>query len=132
MELQPKAYTTTTAMPDPSCICDPHHSSRQLRILNPLSEARDQTRNLMVLSQVHFCCATTGTSKKIFFIIVGLQCSVNFCCTAKRPCYIYIYTHSFSHIILHHVASQVARYISLCYTARSHCLSTPNATVCIY
>ena len=30
-------------------------------ILNPLSEARDCTRNLMVPSRIHFLCATTGT-----------------------------------------------------------------------
>ena len=35
-ELQPPAYTTATAMLDPSCICDLHR-----RILNPLSKARD-------------------------------------------------------------------------------------------
>ena len=35
-------------MPDLSRIWDLHHSSRQCQILNPLSEARDQTRNLMV------------------------------------------------------------------------------------
>ena len=29
------AYVTATATPDPSRICDPHHSSRQRRILNP-------------------------------------------------------------------------------------------------
>ena len=32
---------------------DPHHSSRQRRVLNPLIEARDQTCNLMVPSQIH-------------------------------------------------------------------------------
>ena len=37
------------------------------------------------------------------------------------------HTHSFSHIILHHVPSQVTRCSPLCYTARSHCLSTPKA-----
>ena len=42
-ELQLPAYTTATATPDPSCICDLHHGSRQRRILNPLSEARDRT-----------------------------------------------------------------------------------------
>ena len=47
-ELQLPAYTTATAMWDPRHICDLHHSSRQCRILNPLSEARDGTRNLMV------------------------------------------------------------------------------------
>ena len=35
------------------------------------------------------------------------------------------YLHSFSHIILHHVPSQVTWYSSLCYTAGSHCLSIP-------
>ena len=36
-ELQLPAYSTATAMPDPSHVCDLHHSSRQRRILNPLS-----------------------------------------------------------------------------------------------
>ena len=38
----------------------PHHRSQQRWILNPMSEARDWTRTLMVPSQTHFCCATTG------------------------------------------------------------------------
>ena len=42
------------------------HYSRQPRILNALREARDQTLNLMVLSQIRFCCATTGTSLASF------------------------------------------------------------------
>ena len=42
-ELQLPACTTATATPDPSHICDLLHSSWQRRILNPLSEARDQT-----------------------------------------------------------------------------------------
>ena len=33
-ELQLLAYITATAMPDPSCICDLHHSSQQCQILN--------------------------------------------------------------------------------------------------
>ena len=51
-ELQLPAYTTAPAMPDPSCVCDLHHSSQQGRILNPLSEARDQTLILMDTSQI--------------------------------------------------------------------------------
>ena len=41
-ELQLLAYTTATAtaMQDPSCVCDLHHSLRQCQILNPLSKAR--------------------------------------------------------------------------------------------
>ena len=41
----------------------------------------------------------------IFSIVVGLQCSVSFLCTVTH-----IYIHSFSHIILHHVPSQVTSY----------------------
>ena len=43
LEPQLPAYTTATATPDPSCICNLHHSSWQHRILNSLSEARDRT-----------------------------------------------------------------------------------------
>ena len=47
-ELQlPACTTTATAMPDPSCICDLHHSSWQCQIPYPLIEARDQTSILM-------------------------------------------------------------------------------------
>ena len=40
-------YTTATRTPDPSCACDPRHSSWQCWILNPLIQARDQTCILM-------------------------------------------------------------------------------------
>ena len=53
-ELQLLAYTTAIATPEPSCVCNLHHSSRQHRILNPLSEARDQTCILMDTSQIYF------------------------------------------------------------------------------
>ena len=69
-ELQRQLYTTTTAMPDPSCIRDLRCSSerseksekkKQHQILNPLSEARDRTCILIVPSWIRFQCATTGT-----------------------------------------------------------------------
>ena len=41
-----EAYATATLMPDPSLICDLHHSLWQRRILNPLGEARDGTHIL--------------------------------------------------------------------------------------
>ena len=47
LELQLLAYATATAMWIPSHICDLHHSLQQHQILNPLSEARDQTRILL-------------------------------------------------------------------------------------
>ena len=46
-EIQLLAYTTATATPYSSRVCDIHHSSQQCCILNPLSEARDQTHILM-------------------------------------------------------------------------------------
>ena len=52
LELQLLAYTTATAVPDTSGICDLHHSSQQCQILNTLSKVRDQIRVLMVASWV--------------------------------------------------------------------------------
>ena len=54
LELQPQAYATATAMPDPSHICHPHHSSQQRQILNLLNEARDRTCVLIDTSQADF------------------------------------------------------------------------------
>ena len=48
-------YTTATATTDLRCICDLCHSLWQHQILNPLSEARDQTHILTKTS------ATKGT-----------------------------------------------------------------------
>ena len=76
-------YTTATAMQDPGRIWDLHHSSWRHQILSPLSKARDRTCNLVVPSQICFCCATMGTpvsyfsyprisyiSKKAWFLLV--------------------------------------------------------------
>ena len=73
-ELQLPACATATQ--DPSHICDLHHSSRQRQILNPLREARDQTLNLMVPSQIRFLCATTGTPQTTFLKLFHLQDSM--------------------------------------------------------
>ena len=51
-ELQQPAYTTATAMRDPSCVYNLHHSSWQRWILNPLSGARDGTLVLTDASQI--------------------------------------------------------------------------------
>ena len=53
-EWQLPAYTTDTAMPDPSLICNLHHSSWQHQIRYQLSEARDWTHIHMDTSQVHY------------------------------------------------------------------------------
>ena len=51
-ELQLSAYATATATSDPRHICNLHHHSQQHQILNPLSEARDQTHILMDINQI--------------------------------------------------------------------------------
>src|SRR5512134_854213 len=62
-ELQPPAYARATATRDPSRVCNLHHSSRQRRIVNPLSKGRDRTRNLIVNH-----CGTTGTPDYTFLM----------------------------------------------------------------
>ena len=54
LELQLWAYTTATAKPHLSYICNLYCSLHQCQILNPLSGARDQTCILMDTSQVHY------------------------------------------------------------------------------
>jgi len=61
LELQLLAYATATATQDPSLVCNLHHISWQRQILNPLSEARDYTCNLMDNSWIHFHSTTTRT-----------------------------------------------------------------------
>ena len=68
------AYTTATATSDLIRVCDPHHSSRQRQILNSLSEARNQTLNLMVASWIHCHCAMTGTPVPCL-LISALKCT---------------------------------------------------------
>ena len=78
LELQLLACTTATATLDPSCICEPDHSSWQRNILNPLSEARDRTRVLMDTSQVHWLLSHDGNSWLLYFSLFffGCTCSI--------------------------------------------------------
>ena len=64
-------YTTATAMPDLSLVCSLHHSSLQHRILNPLIEARDGTRNLMVPS--HICFLLSHERNPLFQLLDPLS-----------------------------------------------------------
>ena len=54
LELYLPAYAIATETPNMSHVCKLGHGSQQCQILNPLSEARDQTRVLMDPSQVHY------------------------------------------------------------------------------
>ena len=72
-ELLPPVYTTATATPDLSSVYNLHHRSWQRQILNLLSEARDRTRYLMVLSRMRFHCATTGTPRDECFKVAATE-----------------------------------------------------------
>ena len=67
-ELQLLAYSTATAMPDLSHICNLRHSLQQRWILNLLSKARDQTCILMDTTLVHYQWATMGTLAGFFLL----------------------------------------------------------------
>ena len=69
LEQQLPAYTTATATPDLSNVCDLHHSSQQHRIPNPLREVRDGTLVLMDTRQAHYHWATTETPPFILIVI---------------------------------------------------------------
>ena len=74
-------------MPDLSRVFDLHHSSWQCWILNPLSKARDQTRKLMVPSQICFRCATTGTPEAYLlnyqFALWVKNCGFSIMCVSR-------------------------------------------------
>ena len=65
-ELQLPAYATATMTQDLSHVCDLHHSSQQLGILNSLNKARDQTRILMDTSQIRNPMGHKGNSLNTF------------------------------------------------------------------
>ena len=65
MKVPRSVYTTATATPDPSRICNLHHSSRQHRILNTLRKTRDWTCILMDTSQVFNPLSHSGNSSNL-------------------------------------------------------------------
>ena len=64
-ELLLLAYTTVTAMQDPGCTCDPHHSSQQSQILNPQSKARAEPTTSRILVRFVNDWATMGTPMEL-------------------------------------------------------------------
>ena len=65
VEWELPAYTTAT--PGPSLVCHLHHSSQQHQILNPLSEARDQTHILMDTSWILSLLSRNRNSPRTYF-----------------------------------------------------------------
>ena len=70
-ELQLPAYTTAMATPDPSHVCNLHHSSWKHWILNPLIEARDRTCVLMDI--VGFITAEPHGNSFMCFLAICLS-----------------------------------------------------------
>ena len=100
--------------------------------IDPVSQGSQDAANLQS------CCAIEGIPApalsfflfSFFFFFCWFTVFCQFLLYSKvTPLYIYMY--SFFHIILHYARSQVI-IVPCCYTAGSHCSSTPNATVCIY
>ena len=75
-ELWLLAFTTTKATSDQSHIYDLHHSSQQCQILNPLSEARDQTTSSWILVRFLTFWATMGIPLSLFFFFKWLATSM--------------------------------------------------------
>ena len=87
-ELQLPAYTTATAMWDPSRVCNPHRSSWHCRILKPLSEARDRTCDLMVPSRIRFRGTTKGTPSMCTFSLgTGLNQGITTVAFSTKICH---------------------------------------------
>ena len=70
-----ETYATATAMPDLSCICGLCHSFWQCWILNPLSEARDQTWPSRTLCRVLNPLSHNRNSVKVFCVENEFHCS---------------------------------------------------------
>ena len=93
-------------MPDPSLVCNLHCSSQQRRILNPLNEARDQTRVLMDTSWVHYCWATMGTPVAVFFDF----CSIKYMTVAEGASSEQVYSFP-SFFLIYYIAVWIPRYV---------------------
>ena len=67
-ELQLLAYTTATATPDPSHICDLNPTSRQCQIINPLRPGIEP-KSSQITTWVCYHRATVGTPCSTVFIV---------------------------------------------------------------
>ena len=72
-ELWLLAFAIVTATPDPSHVCDLHHSPQQCWSLNPLSETRDQTCVLMDTNQIRFPLSHVGNFGFIYLNLTPMR-----------------------------------------------------------
>jgi len=109
LELQPPAYATATATPDPSSVCNLYHSSLQCWILNSPSEAKKWTCILMDSSQVHCHWAIVGSpaiSNFYFYIHASSKTCLSGGCTLIL---FYFTLFQFNSILLFRVAPTAYR-----------------------
>ena len=74
------AYTTATAMPDPSCVSDLHHSSWQYQVFNPLSEAIHKTTTSWFLVRFVYFVPRWELQEFFFFLFPSIICTCLFQC----------------------------------------------------
>ena len=67
LEVKLQLYATATATPNPSHVCDLHHSSPQCQIFYPQRGARDWTCIHMDISGVRYHWATVGNPGHVNF-----------------------------------------------------------------
>ena len=89
-ELQPLAYTTAKAMPDPSCVYDLHHSSWQHQVLNPLERGQGSNPHPHGYWSDSFLLNHNGNFQVFYSFI--LQCLI----CSSHPVYFSSQTLSFS------------------------------------
>ena len=107
---------------DPSRGCDLHHSSWQYWILNTLSEARDQTQDLVDTSWVHYHWATTEFPDPFFKVAVAFYTLTNLCEAAFLPHQNLLLSHlfHFNHLVGMYWYLTV---VSVCISLMTHMLS---------
>ena len=118
-ELQLLAYATATATSDPSRICDLHYCSQQCWILNPLSEARDRTCNLMIPTQICFSCAMIVTPRTLYFFQFIYMC-------------IYTYIYCFLGLHPQHMESSFMGWIGAVAAGLHHSHSHARSKPCLW
>ena len=84
-ELQLPTYTIAIARQDPSHVCDLHYSSWLCQILNPLSEARDQTCVLWMLARF---ISTAPSDLWYICLLIGIKWSYRICCHSLHSSFI--------------------------------------------
>jgi len=72
------------------------------------------------------CLKEVGCFKMFYYSWFTMFCQFLLYLWSDSVIYLFVYTHSFPHVIFYHVLSQVVRYSIPCHSAGPHCLSIWN------